>query len=189
MHEQARQAQGRGDCREIVKVLESFREPDDTFVQERNLLLFLGYLGSAELAIEENRLPYALTLLEKAGELGGIYITPDLQRRRQLLLGRAGGAYSLEGEDEALLLLAQQAPTPQRSIEILGAVRDKNTPHWNLQQAEALFAMKWYEDAAAYYVKAEQTDAVLARLEVCCRELGDYKGAYEYARRQNQQKV
>lgn len=176
----ARNAWAAGDCGGVVSALEDFREPDATFLQEKQLLLYLGYLGMAQQAIGEDRLPYAVTLLGKAEAVQGSYITEDLVRRRLLLLGQAGQRVSLPSEDGALLLRARQA-SPERCMEILAAAEDKTAPAWNRLQADALFAQKRYEAAAACYEKAGQDRHVLSRLEECFRELGDYKQAYEYA--------
>lgn len=177
----ARTAWAAGDCGGVVTALEAFREPDETFSQEKQLLLYLGYLGMAQQAMAEARFPYAITLLGKAEAVQGSYITEDLVRRRLLLLGRAGQAVTLPSEDEALLLRARQAVSPERSLEILAAAEDKKDPVWNRLQADALFAQGRYEDAAVCYEKAGKDKYVLSRLEACFRELGDYKRAYEYA--------
>lgn len=180
---QARKAYGQEDYPSVISALEDFREPDDTFGEERKLLQFLGLLGLARQALTEGKLPYAKALLQRAGEISGIYITEDLERSRQLLLGKAGETVALN-IDDALLLLARQAESAERCLALLGAVEEKNMPQWNLLRAEALFSLGQYQEAAEHYAKAEQTQAVFARLEVCCRELGDYKSAYEYACKQ-----
>lgn len=179
----ARKAYGQEDYAGALAALEEFRQPDATFTEEKDLLLFLSSLGLARQVLSEGKLPYAKTLLQRAGEIRGIYITEDLERSRQILLGMAGETAVLH-EDEALLLLAKQAAAPERALELLRAVEDKDTPQWNLLQGEALFSLGQYREAQVCYEKAPQTQAVFARLEICCRELGDYKGAYEYACRQ-----
>ena len=181
--EKARCAYGQKEYAQALAALETFREPDEAFGEERNLLLFLSLLGIARQALEEGRQPYAKTLLYRAGEVKGIYLTADLERSRQLLLGRLGEKAELDEED-ALLILAKQAQDPNRRLEILQAVENKETAGWNLLHADALFSLGQYGDAADAYEKAEQTPAVLSRLEVCYRELGDYKKAYEFACKQ-----
>ena len=168
---------------QVLSELETFREPDGTFEEEKNLLQYLALLGMARQALSEDKLPYAKNLLHRAGEVKGMYLTEDLERSRQLLLGMAGQQANLNEED-ALLVLARQAQEPNRCLEILQAVENKESPQWNLLRAEALFSLKQYEDAAVCYEKAEQTPAVFSRLEICYRELGDFKKAYEYACKQ-----
>ena len=180
---QARNAYARQEYAQALTALEGFKEPDEAFGEEKNLLLFLTHLGLARQALSEEKQPYAKKLLHQAGEIRGIYITADLERSRQLLLGMAGENAELNEED-ALLILARQAESPMRTLDILQAVEEKDTVPWNLLRAEALFSLQQYEAAAACYEKAGQTQANFARLEACYRELGDYKRAYEYACKQ-----
>ena len=180
---QARSAYAQGDYTRTLASLEDFKEPDRVFEEEKNLLEYLSRLGLARQALTEGKEPYAKKLLHSAGENRGMYITEDLQRSCQLLLGMAGETVTLH-EDDALLLLARQAENPSRTLEILQAAENRNTPQWNLLRAEALFSLRQYEQAAMCYEKAEQNQAVYSRLEACYRELGDYKKAYEYACRQ-----
>ena len=171
------------DYAQVLTLLETFREPDGTFEEEKKLLQYLAHLGMARQALSEGKQPYAKKLLRQAGEIHGIYMTEALERSRQILLGMAGESARLN-EDAALLILAKQAAGPERALEILQAAENKTTPQWNLLRGEALFALGQYEEAAACYQMAEQTPAVFSRLEVCYRELGDYKKAYEYACKQ-----
>ena len=180
---QARKAYEQKDYAQVLSGLEGFRQPDETFDEERKLLLFLSLLGLARQALPEGKQPYAKKLLHQAGEIRGMYITEELERSRQLLLGKAGETAALE-EEEAFLILARQAQSPERALELLQAVEKKDTPQWNLLRAEALFSLKQYQQAAQHYEKAEQTQAAFSRLEACYRELGDYKRAYEYACKQ-----
>ena len=180
---QARNAYGQQDYAQVLAMLEAFKEPDEAFGEEKKLLQYLAHLGMARQALSEEKLPYAKKLLQQAGDIQGMYITEELERSRQLLLGMAGEAAALK-EDEALLILAKQAASPERALDLLQAVENQDTPQWNLLRAEALFSMQQYGEAATCYEKAEQTQVVFARLEICCRELGDYKRAYEYACKQ-----
>lgn len=180
---QARNAYGQKDYAKTLSALENFREPDPAFGEEKQLLQYMALLGQAGEAIFQDKLPYAKKLLQQAEEIRGIYITQDLERSRQLMLGKAGETAALD-EDEALLILARQASSPERSLEILQAVEKKDTPQYILLTAEAYFSLGQYREAAAYYEKAEQTQQAYARLEACYRELGDYKRAYEYACKQ-----
>lgn len=180
---QARIAYAQGDYTRTLASLEDFKEPDRVFEEEKTLLGYLSRLGLARQALTEGKEPYAKKLLQQAGENRGIYITEELERSRQLLLGMAGETVTLH-EDDALLVLARQTEDPNRCLEILQAVESKDTPQWNLLRADALFALEQYEAAAAHYEKAEQNQTVFSRLEACYRELGDYKRAYEYACKQ-----
>ena len=125
-----------------------------------------------------------MKLLEAAEELTGLYITRPLQQRRQVLLGLAGQPSGLECDEDALFVRAIQAEDPKRQLEILAGAEDKESPRWNKAQADALFALEQYETAANHYQKSPQTQEIFSRLEICSRELGDYKQAYEYACKQ-----
>ena len=180
---QARAAYGQKDYAQTLAVLETFKEQDEVFGEEKKLLQYLAHLDMARQALSEEKLPYAKKLLQQAGDIRGMYITNELERSRQILLGMAGETAALD-EDDALLLLAKQAASPERALELLQAVERKDTAQWNLLRAEALFSLQQYGEAATCFENAEQTQQVFARLEICCRELGDYKRAYEYACKQ-----
>lgn len=182
--EAARTALALEDLPTLRQILDGFVQPDDLFWEERQLLEYLWHLKMARQALEKGAIPYGVKLLEAAETFSGLYITRQLRRERRILLGLAGKPSALEPEDEALLVLAGEATTPQRQLELLGACEDKESTRWNWQQGEVLFSLKRYREAAVCYRRADQTPAVFARLEVCFRELGDYKQAYEYACRQ-----
>ena len=179
----ARNAYARSDYAQTLAELENFKEPDEAFGEEKKLLQYLAYLGMARQALSEGKQPYAKKLLQQAGETQGMYITNELERSRQILLGMAGETAALDEED-ALLILAKQAAGPERALDLLQAVERKDTAQWNLLRAEALFSLQQYREAATCFENAEQTQQVFARLEACYRELGDYKKAYEYACKQ-----
>ncbi len=177
---EARTALAEGRHGDAVRILADYRKGDTTFDQEYALALFLGYIGMARQAVQEARFPYALSLLDKADALQSIYLTADMRRRSHILRAQAGGSWLLAPEDDVLLLRAQHAQSPADCLAILAAV-SSITPLWHTLQADALFALGRYEQAASHYEKAPQTRTVLEQLELCWRNLGDYKKAYEYA--------
>lgn len=178
---QARIALALGRVEELEQALARFQAPDDTFHEEYQLLLLHLYLRKARQALEREQKPYAVSLLNKALELHGLYLTAELRRSCLLMLGRAGEPVELPNEDEVLLLRAGQAASPARQLELLAAAEDHTGPEWNYLQAQAEFSLGQFGEAAAHYAQAEQTREVLARQEDCWRELGDYKRAYEFA--------
>jgi len=182
----ARAALALGDLEKARQALDMFLEPDAVFYEERQLLEYLWHVRRAQRALAEGMTPYAVKLLFAALELDGLYITQDLRYRCRVLLGIAGEDIGLESDDEALLVRARQCADPERRLEILGAAEDKSSLTWNLLFAHGLFALKRYAEAAQSYLQAPQTNEVYERLEICYRELGDYKRAYEYACRQRQ---
>ncbi|MBO5953181.1 MAG: helix-turn-helix transcriptional regulator [Oscillospiraceae bacterium] len=186
--EAARQALARGDGAGVLSALEEYRTPDGVFDAEKGLLEHLGCVLLAGQALKDGRRPYAVTLLEKAGAVQSIYITAALERQRLLLLGRAGQKVAglLTDEDDALLLRAGEAleaGDAPRCMALLEAVEHRDGSLCQLLLGEGAFALGQYEQAAFHFQNAEAVYPRQAceRLEVCCRELGDFKRAYEYA--------
>ena len=144
-------------------------------------------LRRAEIALAEGKPIYARQLLE--------YVTaPELLRQKLLLRAKIPGeapealCRELPSLDEELLLRAEGAlRQPQRCRNLLLAVEDQNTPRWNLLMGKLLFAGKIWEEAASCLAAAEpEFPEAVPMLEICFRELGDYKRAYEYACKQKQ---
>ena len=178
----ARQALAQGNGQAVAEALAAYRPGDAIFDEEHALLRYLGYVSMARQALDEDRKPYALSLLEKADACQGIYITDDLRRTQHILMAKAGGPLLLENEDETLLLRAANAATPGEALALLGAVADKTTPQYRLLSGKACFDTGDMAAARAHLEQAEQTAQVLSLLEQCCAALGDFKSAYAYAK-------
>lgn len=181
---EARVALALGNLEKLREALDQFREPDAVFFEERQILEHLWCVRRARQALEEGQNPYAVKLLQRALDLDGVYITAELRYRCRVLLGLAGENTALECDEDALLVRARQAKDPVRKMEILAAAEDKSGMLWNELQAEALFALGQYAEAAECYRMAPQNREIYRRMEVCYRELGDYQKAYEYACKQ-----
>ncbi len=181
---EARTALALGNLEKLREALDQFQEPDPVFYEERQLLEHLWCVRRAQQALAEGQKPYAVKLLYRALELDGVYITGELRYRCRVLLGLGGENTTLECDEDPLLVRAMQAQDPLRKIEILKASEDKSSVRWNELQAEALFALGRYADAADCYRLAPQNRETYSRLEVCYRELGDYQNAYAYACKQ-----
>jgi len=179
-----------GNWKECIRLLQEIKEP--VFETERKLLSDIAFLSLAEEQIELGNLPYAKTLLDRIC-LEGIY--SELYRQKYWLLkarscqegtDRAYAVTQTGTVDEILLLRAELALTDgktERAKELLAAVEDKKTPKWNLQMGKSCFAAGAYEHAAECFHRVEDIPGyeVDRELEICCRELGDFKGAYYYA--------
>lgn len=186
--QQARQAYRSENFSLCRSLLQQMDAQDAMFEAEAKLLLRLTSLALAEQALEENRLPYACSLLQEAtpGE-DEIYALPELEHRRQLLLLRAGqDAGALPDLDDELMLRAEQAlhagdATGCRAL--LEAMQNRTKPLWFYLRGESAFALREYAEAALWYHRAEKElpEKCMPRLEICYRELEDYKKAYEYA--------
>ena len=99
---------------DALHLLGQYKAPDPTFDAERWLLESLVCMQLAEDALTQGKPGYARTLLERAGVAGSrtAYYTPDNERRRVLLLHRAGekiSAEKLPDLTQELLLLAEDA--------------------------------------------------------------------------------
>ena len=177
----ARNALALGDQGKLRVALDAFRGPDDVFYEERQLLEFLWHLQQGAEALAQRREDYACTLLERALEIPGIYITKASRQRARVLLTLAGGQGNPDNEDTALLALAMEAREPRRQKEILSAAEDQENPRWARAMAGAQMGLGEYEEALGLLRNCPESRDVLQAMEICCRELGDFKGAYEAA--------
>lgn len=185
--EQARRDFAEGDPAAVLAGLEQYQKPDPVYDMEQALLEALSCITLAEAAISEGKLPFAMRLLDQA-ELAGKrtpYYTPELQRRRLLVLAQLTPTV-LPADDRELLLRAQAAlkqGDALRAAQYLDAAEEKETPHWNYLRGMAHRAQRQYPEAAVCLQKAMECDpkACTAALEECYREQGDYKQAYHYA--------
>lgn len=163
-------------------------EQDPLLDPERYLLCALARMALARQALAQNRRAYAQGLLESAGEDGAKtpYFTQAMERERVLLLFQARQDLArdllaiLPRDPGETLLRAAAEPDPAVRGRILDADPWED-PRWYAARAEAHFQLSEFAEALECFHKAEQTRQTLQRQEECCRELGDYKGAYEYA--------
>lgn len=173
-----------GDASGVLKALSDYRTPDETFDDERGLLTFLAALQLAEQAIARERLPYARQLLEQAAQSPSCYITPAQLLHHRLLLSQTGREAELD-MDAFLLVKAETALSadPGRCLSLLAACDDRSGLRWQLLWGLAQFSQNNYKDAIPCLTAAENAFPArcIPALEVCHRELGDYKRAYEYA--------
>lgn len=180
---------------DALTLLGSYKAPDPTFDAERWLVEALVCMTLAEEAIGQNKTGYAKTLLERAetAALRSPYDTPELHRRRLLLAHRAGMQITeadLPDLSEELLMRAQFALAAEnytRCNALLDCVQEAS-PHWHRLKGEVYFAQKAYANAKIHFEKAWDLDPKLCctRLEDCCRETGDFAGAYFYACKQRE---
>lgn len=195
--ERAREAFRAGKWDEIPVALADYQSPDPVFDEEWKLLVIHGSLFAAEEAIAAGKEPYAAEILAQAEELGSTaaYYTEALARRVCLLKGRLKGAKLdelcnvLPSLDEELLLRAEAALKTgqwERCLRLLEAAEDRCSPRWNWLRGELHMAQEDFAGAAVCFRLAEDAygEAVIGKLEVCYREMGDYQRAYDYACRQ-----
>lgn len=189
----ARRAYASGDWATARLLLENYRPNDSVFEWEYRFLLAMTTLSAAEAALEEGKNIYARQLLEGAEECCAHI--PGVQRQRLLLLGNIQGADldeiccrlpSLDGELLLRSRAAMAAGNWKRAARLLDATEDPALPYRNLLRGQVCIALEEYREAAAYLHNAEEAcpKETAAMLELCYRELGDFKMAYEYACRQ-----
>jgi transcriptional regulator with XRE-family HTH domain len=183
----AKQLFREGNPRQALAALQQYRSPDAVFDDEKGLLTVKILMGLAQQALKESRRPYAKTLLLQAQEEQSVYVDSAVQRQLTVLLAQADASYAsrLEVPEEELLLLAQgalEADDPKRASRLLDAV-DARDGLWQLLRGQAAAACKEYAQAAVHLEKAQKAYPLEATriLELCFRELGDYKRAYECA--------
>ncbi len=184
----ARQAFDQKNWGKALEILESYRRPDGVFDGERALMGALCCLHMAQVALEEGKRPYALQLLQRCGEFGAetAYYGAALERQRKLLLARVQKDAEVPGVDQELLLMAQRALDDgdgHRAAALLAAVEDQRGGDWNLLRGRACFVLGQYREAAEFLHRAEGVypEETGKALEICYRELEDYKMAYYYA--------
>ena len=187
--EQARKA----EPAEARLILKNFQHPDPVLEWEWKCRSFLAALAAAEKAMCEGRHLYARQLLEEATEFDHGIV--PLERQRLLLLARIPGVnlpditVQLPTLDHELLLRAEAALAQNhalRAISLLAALEHPDHPKGTLLLGQSWMQQKNYEAAAVCLQKAEDTypEICLPLLEICFRELGDFKQAYTYACRQ-----
>lgn len=185
----ARRAYAAGAYAETRMVLEGFQQPDDIFQWEYQYLTAMSALAAGEQALKDGKAIYARELLQEA--LASGKDLPGIPRRCLVLLGQLPGAplaelcSRLPSLDEELLLRAEAALSekhPIRALELLNAM-DHTSPRRHLIRGLALLETKAYTDAAEALLLAQEEypEKAYPALEVCYRELGDFRQAYHYA--------
>lgn len=188
----ARSAWEKQDWAGMVRILGEYRGPDEVFDPEKDMLLAMGQLGMARAALAEERRMYALELLARIEPRG--YLAEELERRRLLMLAKAGGQGAAEigkllpSLDAELLVRARGAldlGAGARAEALLEAAEDRESAEWLMLRGRVHMEMKEYPLAAECLEKTGDTGR-LALLEICYREMGDFQKAYYYACQQRE---
>lgn len=186
----AREAARAGDWQQVLSALEHYRGRDPVFDEEAGLLRYLALTAQAEAALAQGRKPYAAELLEQAGALQSLYISPEMDRKRLLVLAQSTGRLeNLPAIDEELTLHARAAMEKgdiPRCAALLEGCAGKSSPEWNLLRGRAYLQAGDYANAAQCLHKAEETHPAETAplLETAYREMEDFKMAYVYACKQ-----
>lgn len=180
-----------GNFAQACKLLEDYRDPDPVYDREKEILWVLIRLELAKEAISQKRYLYAQNLLQQT-PVQTAYLTEELNRKKLLLLGSIPGesvSAQLPSIDEELLLRASEAFAAgniSRTRQLLEAMDDHSGSRQQLLMGEVCLQMGQWAEAAAHLHRAEEaySQRCLPLLEICYRELGDFRQAYEYACRQ-----
>lgn len=151
---------------------------------EKRWLEPLALLREAAQAVEEDRIPYARQLLAELAVRESPLFGPELARFAAILRRRCG-ENSVIPEDGGLLCKAEDALRSDRTEDArryLLAIDDRDT-RWEEMMGECRFRAGDYAGAKDHFLRCPETEQVLRRLEVCFRELEDYKMAYYYAKK------
>ena len=175
---------------EVLALLETYRAPDALFDGMRYLLEVLTCEALAQQAVAEGKTAYALRLLDRAEAASEkTPYAPD-PGNRILLRWQADPKSAATAKlpiDRALLLhgdKALQAGNFARAAAVLDVAEER--PHqWYLFRGKAALQMGNAEEAVQYLRTAEEAfpEQAVPLLEQAYLALGDYRHAYEYAKR------
>ena len=182
----ARQCFAQEDGAGVLEALNEYEAPDEIFDPECQRLRFWAYTCLARQALSEGKTPYAGKLLEQAGKPRG-----EWELRQRLVLAAAVGedpiplAAQLPSMDEELRLRGHAALAQgefRRAAALLDSV-EKTDSKWALLRGRVYLAQQAWQQARDCLERALSAypRETAPLLEQCCRELGDYKAAYEYA--------
>ena len=175
----------------VLEILEGYRAPDPVFDMEAALLRRLGTLLAAKSALAKGQSARAAQLLEEESWEDG-YCAHSLERQRLLMLMQARPkqmgriCQKLQPLDGELLLRARAALEDgdlSRCLHLLEAVQDQDAPLWNFLRGQLHMKARSYAAAAQCLRRAEAEfpEKCVPLLEICYRELGDFRQAYYYA--------
>lgn len=151
---------------------------------EKRWLEPLAILREAEQALQAGQIPYALQLLQELGEPESPLFGRELHRSAAILRCRCGEIADIP-EDGGLLCKAAQALRSGRFADArryLQAI-DQREERWEESMGECCFQEGNYAQAKEHFLRCPESPRIISRLEVCFRELEDYKMAYHYAKK------
>ena len=171
-----------------IKTLNDYKGPDESLDAEYHYLLALTSLRLARQALRQGKRGYCRDLLKQAQEAGSKtpYYTRELDRERICIafLLDPNEAVTLETQllrDESTYLQAKAALDRKEYDHCLHRLASESGDMADLLRAEALFAKQDYENALRFYKKLPDQMQNYSKMEICCRELGDFQQAYHYA--------
>lgn len=187
------EARIRADPGEALRALEGYQPDGSAYDDLAALLESILCLAASDQAAAEGRLPYAKSLAARGREAltrcafpAGDLVQGALLREAELAGGPdflpAAKAWVRDRETVLLARLSLAQDCPARALALLEGVPDQS-----LLQGQALYRLGRYQEAlellrcAEVQATPEEAPPIWQLLEACCRESGDYRGAYEYA--------
>ena len=178
------EARIRADPGEALRALEGYQPDGSAYDDLAALLESILCLAASDQAAAEGRLPYAKSLAARGREAltrcafpAGDLVQGALLREAELAGGPdflpAAKAWVRDRETVLLARLSLAQDCPARALALL--------------QGQALYRLGRYQEAlellrcAEVQATPEEAPPIWQLLEACCRESGDYRGAYEYA--------
>lgn len=188
---QAESAYAAGDFSQTLSLLEQYNGPDAVFDQTRYLLEILACEALAEKAVEDNKKAYALQLLDRADAAAAHTLYAPETTRRTILRWQAAPSTAVGAKiptTQALMLRADAALQKQeyeKAAKILDAT-EVTPPQWKLLRGTAALHLGELDAAEKYLRSVEHTypKEAAALLELVYLKKGDYRLAYEYAKKQ-----
>ena len=187
---QAENAYARKDFMEVLSLLEDYEAPDGVFDNTRYLLEYLACAALAETAVREGKNNYANALLERAesARVNTVYAPgkEQVQVLRYRLDPTCAAALQVD-IDEGLLIRAEAALLENRAaaaVKYLDAIENLSA-RGHLLRGRAALLLEDFNTAKAQLLSAESQYAkeAIPLLEQAFLALGDYKSAYEYAKK------
>ena len=151
---------------------------------ERRWLEPLALLREAEQALGSGRIPYARQLLERLEGMSSPLFGPELRRKAAMVRCRCGLSTDIP-EDNALIIKAERALAETRweDAQRYLLARDQRDARWHHLMGQCRFQAADYSAAKDHYHQCEDSFDVRQQLEICYRELEDFRMAYFYAKK------
>ncbi len=189
--QQAENAYKSGDFSAVLPLLEQYRAPDELFDNTRYLLEVLSCEALAAQAIDQGKKAYALNLLDRADAAAvNTAYAPDPMRRTVLrwYADPASAASAHISMTDGLILRADAAIREKnyaRAAVILDAA-EETPPLWCLLRGTAAAHLNDWQAAVSHLHAAEAAypAETAPLLEQAYLQMGDYRRAYEYAKKQ-----
>lgn len=190
MHD-AEKAYAAGDFLGVLSLLAQYRAPDTVFDQTRYLLEALACEALAEKVIPDGKKAYALGLLDRADAAAVKTLYAPDSLRRTILRWQANpstASSAVVPMTDALLLradAAMQAKDYARAAKILDAA-ENTPPRWHLLRGTAALHLEDLTLAEKHLRGAEShyPTETAPLLELVYLKKGDFRLAYEYAKKQ-----